>query len=148
MSRRSGFSLAELMVILAVIGSLFSLSLPSFLRYYNSAQVRAAAAEVAAYLNQGRQMAIQRNGNTCVHIMPTTLHYHLGTCAAGAVWLGPGTDAAGEIRVPAGITMATTANPVFNNLGATAPAATITVAQGSSSLHVTVSASGRVTVAP
>ena len=145
---RAGFSLAELTVLLAVIGVLFSLSLPAFISYYQGAQVRAAAAEVAAYLNQGRQLAIQRNQSTCVHITATTLHYHLGTCAAGAVWLGPGTDGNGEIPVPAGITMTPTANPVFTNLGATAPAATVTVTHGSYSLRVIVSASGRVTVGP
>ncbi|MBF8257353.1 MAG: hypothetical protein HW375_2260, partial [Anaerolineales bacterium] len=54
-----GFSLAELMVLLAVIGALFSLSLPAFVTYYRAARVRAAAAAVAAYVNQGRQLAIQ-----------------------------------------------------------------------------------------
>ena len=43
---RAGFSLAELTVVLAVIGVLFSLSLPAFISYYQGAQVRAAAAEV------------------------------------------------------------------------------------------------------
>lgn len=143
---RGGFSLAELAVILAIIGVLFSLSLPAFLRYQQSAQVRGAAAEVAAYLNQGRQLAIQRNQSTCVHITATTLHYHLGSCAAGVVWTGPGTNASGEIVAPAGITLATTANPAFNSLGAAAPAATITVTHGSYSLSVIVSAAGRVTV--
>jgi hypothetical protein len=47
-----------------------------------------------------------------------------------------------------GVTLTTTANPIFTNLGAAAPAATITVTQGSRSLTVTVAASGRVTVGP
>jgi Tfp pilus assembly protein FimT len=144
----AGFSLAELAVLLAVLGALFGLSLPAFISYYQGAHVRGAAADVAAYLNQGRQLAIQRNQSTCVHIAPAALHYHLGSCAAGAVWLGPGTEGSGEIPVPAGITLTSTANPVFTSLGAAAPAATITVTHGSHSLNVTVSASGRVTVGP
>jgi Tfp pilus assembly protein FimT len=144
----AGFSLAELVVLLAVIGILFGLCLPSFISYYQSAQVRGAAADIAAYLNQGRQLAIQRNQSTCVHVTATTLHYHLGTCATGVVWTGPGTGANGEIAAPAGITLTTTANPVFSNLGATAPAATVTVSQGTKTLSVMVSASGRVTVGP
>jgi Tfp pilus assembly protein FimT len=59
--RQAGFSLAELTVLLAVIGALFSLSLPVFVTYYQSARVRGAAADVAAYVNQGRQLAIQLN---------------------------------------------------------------------------------------
>ena len=145
---REGLSLAELAVIVAVIGALFGLSLPAFIGSYQTAQVRAAAADVAAYLNQGRQLAIQRNQSTCVHITATTLHYHLGTCTAGTVWLGPGTTGSGEIPIPAGIAMTSTANPVFTHLGAAAPAATITVTQGSHSLRVIVSAAGRVTIGP
>jgi Tfp pilus assembly protein FimT len=145
---RDGLSLAELAVIVAVIGTLFSLSLPALVSFHHTAQVRTAAADVAAYLNQGRQLAIQRNQSTCVHITATTLHYHLGTCAAGIVWLGPGTTGSGEIPVPAGIAMTSTANPVFTSLGAAAPAATITATQGSHSLSVIVSAAGRVTIGP
>ena len=144
----AGFSLVELTVLLAVIGALFSLSLPAFITYFQTSQVRGAASDISAYLNQGRQLAIQRNQSTCVHITATTVHYHLGTCAAGAVWVGTGTDANGEIAAPAGITLATTANPVFSNLGAAAPGATITVTNGGYSLSVIVSASGRVTVGP
>jgi Tfp pilus assembly protein FimT len=141
----AGFSLVELLVLLAVVGALFSLSLPAFMSYYKSAHVRAAAAGIAAYLNQGRQLAIQQNQSVCVHIASTALHYALGSCA-GTVWVGPGTDAAGNIRAPGGIALTTTADPVFTNLGAAVPAATVTVTHGSASLSVIVSASGRVIV--
>jgi Tfp pilus assembly protein FimT len=141
----AGFSLVELLVLLVVVGALFSLSLPAFMSYYKSAHVRAAAAGIAAYLNQGRQLAIQQNQRVCVHIASTALHYAQGSCA-GTVWVGPGTDAAGNIPAPGGITLTTTADPVFSNLGAAAPAATVTVTHGSASLSVIVSASGRVVV--
>ena len=141
----AGFSLVELLVLLVVIGALFSLSLPAFMSYYKSAQVRAAASVIATYLNQGRQLAIQQNQSVCVHITSTALHYAQGSCA-GKVWVSPGTDAAGNIPAPRGIALTTTADPVFSNLGAAAPAATVTVTHGSASLSVIVSASGRVIV--
>jgi Tfp pilus assembly protein FimT len=141
----AGFSLVELIVLLVVVGALFSLSLPAFMSYYKSAQVRAAASGIAAYLNQGRQLAIRQNQSVCVHITSTALHYALGSCA-GTVWVGPGTDAAGNIPAPGGIALTTTADPVFTSLGAAAPAATVTVTHGSASLIVIVSASGRVIV--
>ena len=141
----AGFSLVELLVLLGVIGALFSLSLPAFMSYYKSAHVRAAASGIAAYLNQARQLAIQQNQRVCVHIASTALHYALGSCA-GADPDGAGTDAAGNIPAPGGIVLTTTADPVFSNLGAAAPAATITVTHGSASLSVMVSASGRVVV--
>ncbi len=146
---KAGFSLAELTVLLAVIGALFSLSLPAFITYYQSAQVRGAAADVAAYVNQGRQLAIQLNCSVAVQIAPTTITYtRHANCQVPGVWTGAGTNAAGNIPAPDGITLAASATPVFNNLGAAAPSATITVTNGTSSLSVLVSASGRVTVGP
>jgi len=147
--RRAGFSLAELSVILAVIGVLFSLSLPAFLNYYQTAQIRGAAADVASYVNQGRQLAIQMNCSVAVQVAATGISYtRQANCQTPGVWTGPGTDAAGNIPAPDGITLATSATPIFTNLGAAAPAATLTVTHGSSSLSVLVSASGRVTVGP
>lgn len=142
---RAGFSLVELIVLLVVVASLSSLSLPAFMSYYRSAHVRAAASGIAAYLNQGRQLAIQQNQRVCVHITATALHYAQGGCA-GTIWIGPGTDATGNIPAPGGISLTATADPVFTSLGAAAPAATITVTHGGTSLSVVVSASGRVTV--
>src|SRR5215468_4804434 len=120
-----GFNLAELSVLLAVTGSLCALTLPAFLSYFQTAQVRAAAEDVASQLNLGRQMAIQRNQS-----------------------VGVTTDRYGNASTQAGITLTSTGNPVFSNLGAAVPAATITVSQGSKTLTVTVAASGRVNVGP
>ena len=142
-----GFSLAELSVLLAVIGTLCALSLPAFLSYYQSASIRAAASDVASQLNLGRQMAIQRNQSICVSIGSTAPQYYLGGCA-GTLMLGVTTNSSGNAAAHDGVTLTTTANPVFNNLGAATPAATITVTQGSRTLSVIVSASGRVTVGP
>jgi Tfp pilus assembly protein FimT len=142
-----GFSLAELSVLLAVLGTLCALSLPAFLSYYQSASIRAAASDVASQLNLGRQMAIQRNQSICVSIGSTAPQYYLGSCA-GTLLLGVTTDSYGSATAHNGVTLTTTGNPVFSNLGAATPAATITVTQGSRTLSVIVSASGRVTVGP
>ena len=139
--------MAELTVVIAVIGTLAVLSFPFLLSYYQSAKVRAAAADVAAQLNLGRQMAIQRNQSICVTIGTSAPQYRQGTCG-GTVLTGATTDASGNAGAHSGITLTTTANPIFSNLGAAAPAATITVTQGSRSLKVSVSASGRITVGP
>ena len=144
---QDGFSLPELVVFLAVLGILLGLSTPYFLNYYRTSEVRGAASNIAAHLNQARQLAIQQNPSVCVHITTPSMHYHLGSCTGG-VWLGPGSDGAGNIAAPDDITLTTTADPVFTNLGAAAPAATYTVARGTTTLTVTVSASGRVLVGP
>lgn len=145
---QGGYSGAEIMLVVAIIGILAVLATPMFVRYYQGAQLQLAAEEVAAFLNQGRQLAIMQSSPVCVHIASTSMHFHQGSCA-GATWLGPGTDSSGNIPVPTGITLTTTADPTFNYLGASGGATyTITHTQSSTSVHVVVSASGRVSVTP
>jgi type IV fimbrial biogenesis protein FimT len=144
-----GYSLAELMVAVAVIGIVFASAVPFFLSYYRAAQTRAAAEEIAAFLNQGRQLAIKENVNVCVQVTATTIRYRVNGCG-GTVWVGPGTDSAGNIRAPEGISLSTTADPVFNYLGAASPAATYTVTNTytGATLRVSVATSGRVSIGP
>ena len=145
--RQAGFTHIELILVVGIIGIITALSTPMFLSYYQGAQLRVAAEEVVTFLNQGRQMAITQNGLICVHITSTAMHYHLGGCG-GATWIGPGTDAGGNIAVPQGITLLTTANPVFNYLGGTTQGATYTLTHtpSSKSVNVVVALSGRVCI--
>lgn len=144
-----GYSVGELLVVIGVIGILTAMTIPTFISYYQTSRLRAAAEEVVAFLNQGRQIGIRQNVGVCVHITSTAMHYHVGSCF-GPVWLGPGSDAAGNVKAPAGITLTTTADPMFNYLGAAAPAATYTVrnTQTGQTMVVTVAASGRVSIGP
>ena len=152
---QAGSSIGELALVLAIVGILTALATPLFLTYYQASKLRVGAEEVAAFLNQGRQLAIRQNDNVCVHITSTAMHYHLGSCA-GAVWgtvagqVSAGTDAAGNLKAPNGITLTTTADPVFSYLGAAAPAATYTVTntQNAATLRVFVAASGRINIGP
>jgi len=147
--RQDGYSIAELMVVVAVIGILVASSAPFFVSYYQSAKIKTAAEEIAAYLNQARQLAIRTNNNVCVQITTTNLQFRQGGCA-GTLWIGAGTDSLGNIKAPEGVTLAATANPVFSYLGAATPAATYTVTNTDTglSLHVILSASGRLTIGP
>jgi Tfp pilus assembly protein FimT len=141
--------MGETALVLGIVGVLSVLATPLFLTYYQASQLRVAAEEVAAFLNQGRQIGIKQNTGVCVHITPTAMHYHLGNCA-GATYVGAGSDAAGNFKAPTGVTLTTTADPVFSYLGAASPGATYTVtnAQTGATLRVFVSASGRVNIGP
>lgn len=141
--------MTELALVMAIVGVLAALATPTFMTYYQASRLRVAAEEVAAFINQGRQLGIRQNVGVCVHIGSAAVQYRLGSCASGA-WLGPGTDTLGNIAVPQGTTLTTTADPLFNYLGAATPAATITVRneQTDATMRVSVAASGRVSVGP
>ena len=145
-----GFTLAELFILIAVIGILSVMAVPAFLRYYQAATLKSGAQQFVAMINQARELAIKENGNVCVKLSsPTQMTYALNTCT-GTAWVGAGTDAAGNINLPTGLTATSSANPIFNYVGSALPAATFTLTntQTSATLTVAVAASGRVTVQP
>jgi len=143
-----GYSLVELALVIAIVGILTALATPSFLTYYQAAVLRSAAAQVATVVNQGRQLGIKENTGVCVHIASTAVQYKLGTSCGGAAWTGPGTDASGNTAAPTGVTLSTTADPVFGYLGEgrTGGSITVTNAQTGATLFVCVAVSGRVSV--
>ena len=144
----AGYSVIELALVIAIVGVLTTLATPSFLTYYQAAILRSAAQEVAAGVNQGRQLGIRQNTGVCVHISSTALQYYLGTSCSGAAWVGAGTDSSGNAPAPTGVTLSTTADPVFGYLGEGRTGASITVtnAQTGTTLLVCVAVSGRVSV--
>ena len=147
--RAPGFSAIELMLVCAIFGILGAISMPFFLTYYQSAGLKAATEEVAAYMNQARQLAIKENQSVCVQRTTSALRLRVNGCA-GTTWVGPGTNASGDLNLPTGFTVTSTADPVFSYLGAASPAATFTVTNTANgrTLTVAVSASGRVTLGP
>ena len=58
-----GFTLLELLVVIAVAGILASLALPSFREYMGMQRIRAAAFDVSAAILAARSEAIKRNAS-------------------------------------------------------------------------------------
>jgi type IV fimbrial biogenesis protein FimT len=147
-----GFTLAELIVLIAVIGILSIMAMPSFLRYYQAATLKSGAQQFAALINQAREIAIKENDNLCVKVSsPTQMMYVRNNCTTGTAWIGAATDAAGNINLPPRISVAgpSAANsPIFNYVGSALPAATFTLTniETGATLTVSVAASGRVTI--
>lgn len=142
-----GFQLVELLLIVAIIGILITISVPFLVTYLQAATLKSQAESVATWLNQGRQLAIRNNQSVCADIDGAGMHYHLVNCA-GTVWVGAGTNTTGYIPFPAGITMSVAAPATFSYLGAATPAATYTITQTSSgrTITVTVATTGRITI--
>ena len=94
----SGFSLAELVVVMAVIGIVTVLAVPMMMSYWRTSTLMAGAREFATALNGARELAIRENRNVCVTTDGTRLQYRLDTCVA-ATWKGPVTDSGGNIII-------------------------------------------------
>jgi prepilin-type N-terminal cleavage/methylation domain-containing protein len=145
-----GFALAELMVVLAIAGTLAMLVAPTLSSYASTAALQTAARELATTINLGRQIAISRNTTVCVEVASAkNIRLRTGGCG-GPAWTGPGTDGSGAIRISdtSALQISTTANVVFTSLGAATPAGTYTLTNPTSNgtRTVVVAATGRVSV--
>jgi type IV fimbrial biogenesis protein FimT len=145
---QQGFTAAELLVVIAIIGVLAVVSIPSLMSYSRASSLKAAAEELVAGLNSARYLAITRNRTVCVELVGGNQYrFWLGPCGAGTIWTGPETGMNGVVTLAAaGVTVTTTANPVFDRLGAAPTGATFTISNGlGATRSVVVTASGRVT---
>ena len=142
---QGGFQLVELIIIMAIIGLLAAISVPFVVSYLQAAQLKGSAETVAAWLNQGRQLAIRRNQNICADIDGAGMHYHIANCT-GTVFVGDGTNASGYVPFPAGVTMSVASPAVFTYLGAATPAATYTITHAGRTITVSVATTGRITI--
>ena len=149
-----GFTLAELIVAIAIIGIISIVATPLFMTFLRAMETRGASQELAALLHQARELAITTNSNYRVQINTGTnqLCFQQSTDGGNTYspcQIGPGTGGNGFRRlVNQAQLVAANANPVFNPLG-TAGGGRITVQnlQGTSSLDVVVSSAGRVRIA-
>jgi prepilin-type N-terminal cleavage/methylation domain-containing protein len=152
-----GFSLAEILVVLGMIGVLSAASVPYFLMYWQSARIRTSAEELAALINEGRQTAIAHNCAVTVVQAANRVQFQLATgcpqptyCASlPCNWRGPGTDSNGNFRLAGDMQVsAASGSVVFNYLGAAVTPATYTVRDPRTgrTLSVVVARAGRVSI--
>jgi type II secretory pathway pseudopilin PulG len=143
----SGFSISELVVVIAVTGVLSVVMILFFLNYYQAAAARADVQQMMTLLNQAREIAIKQNDSVCVTFPGgSQMAFLVGGCE-GTAWIGAGTDAAGTINLPQGFTVSPL-NPVsFNYLGAAGAATSYTMTNTTTGGTTTISIAltGRVT---
>ncbi len=147
-----GFTMAELLVVCAIVGILTAVATPFFMRYARTAGLNAAARELAVIINGARQLAISRSTNVCVSLTGSQALYKTGVsnaCGGGATYVGVNTRSNGAMPLDNSMTITgATANVTFSSLGNAVTAGTYTVHDPTSGLNVSVivAASGRVTI--
>jgi prepilin-type N-terminal cleavage/methylation domain-containing protein len=146
-----GFSMAEIIVVVAIIGIIMAVSAPTLWTYFRTAALRGGAQELVTALNSARQLAIRMNRTVCVTNDATNVQYRMGSCG-GVIWTGPETDSAGNVRLSNGIRAAAPNNLCYSYLGAgtftPAPcvnSATFTVTEpnGGATMNVVVATTGQ-----
>ena len=152
-----GWTLAELLVVIAVIGILSAMAVPFMMTYLRSSTVRAGAQEMRTALNRGKQLAITLRQNICVQPVGGNGYQFLQNTCAGAALVPvainnpvPGADGTGTFRLQNSVAVAVnTAAPIFTPLGNASQAGELRVTGPSGDcLKVTVSAAGRITTPP
>ncbi|HEU0015825.1 MAG TPA: GspH/FimT family pseudopilin [Longimicrobium sp.] len=68
---RRGFTLAEVLVVLVIVGILYTLGQPRMERWTRHARVRAAANQLACDLAYARHAAVQRGGRVELRLDPS-----------------------------------------------------------------------------
>lgn len=146
-----GFSITELVVVMAVFGILASMALPQLLSYLRVATSNSGRQEMRVALGRAKQLAITSRQNICVAVtvgFPPTYQFRQGNCG-GPAWFGPGSTAAGNFKLASAVTLTNGgANPIFTPLGTAVQAGTLSVTphSGGSAQTVTVTTAGRITV--
>ena len=146
-----GYSLVELLVVVAIIAIMAFLAVPFLTTYIPSASVNYAAREVQGSLNRAKLMAVATRQSICVQIVAGGYQFVQGGCAGAGttVWTGPGTDGAGTFPMGAGLTLAQNAgqSPIFNQFGmATQTGSFKVTASGAPQQTISVNAAGRVSI--
>ena len=69
---QSGFTLIELMIVVAIVGIGVSLAVPEFIRWNARTQLRQATSEIVSQLTMARMAAMNRNRDVDVTIQATS----------------------------------------------------------------------------
>jgi Tfp pilus assembly protein FimT len=149
----AGFTVVELVVLVAVIAILSAIGFPLYLSYSRAQETDGAARTIVVSLNQARQLAVMRGTSFSIETQTNPnnrMRFCSGTTVpcGGGIYTGAGTDTNGwrTLENRARITLGPAIT--FNSLGAATNAGVLRVQNSSATgtLDVCVSPSGRIRI--
>jgi type IV fimbrial biogenesis protein FimT len=126
--REKGFTITELMIVVAIMGSLTVVATPSLSRWLTSIRLASATREMASTLQFARIKAITQNTSIRIHFDTTAHTYQMQQHNAAALTIWNNVDKAKKL--PAGIRfVSVTGNPVTfqSGRGSTLPGSNSTI---------------------
>ena len=82
-SRKAGFTLVEIMIVVAIIGLLAAIAIPNFIKARTTAQTNACINNLRQIDGAIQQWALQANKSGSANVVSTSLIPFLGRGAAG-----------------------------------------------------------------
>ena len=150
-----GFTLVELMIVVALIGILAALSVPAFSRWVADTHTRTVAESLQSSLRLAQTEAVQRSRKVEFYLTNASPALSAASSTSGKNWvmqtLAPGTTTAetyvqGGMFVATGSTVAISASSAiatFNSLGRANPVTyTLTNSKGNRKLNVVLNTGG------
>lgn len=139
-----GFTLVELMVVLAILAIMAAMVLPNFNQYIQQRRLNGAARQVMSDFMSARMAAVSQNRKVKIFFFS---NHQYKVCddadGNGTVNDGEGTVQTRDIQNDySGVTFTVTADPVFN-LNGTANGTTVTLTNPSGTRTVSLATSGR-----
>ncbi len=143
-----GFSLIELIVVIALIAILTAIAVPSYQTFMVRSRLKGAARQVMSDLMNARMMAVSLNQRVKVHIEADGHTYKIWSDADGngTVADNEGVNISKDVHQDYYDVTLTGNSVIFNPRGAANPFGTVTVTNSAGLRDITVAISGRVAV--
>ena len=146
MRKDAGFTLLELITVIAIAGVLTAIAVPNFLTYQSSSRLKGALSTLRGDLVGARMLAIKRGVEYQVAFTSGGYTIQRGNLSTGS------TSYTTEVTRNfadeyTGVTASATSNPVFSPKGTVTPfPVTITLQSGQKSQTITIYIAGKVKV--